>query len=112
MSNTNIIKGKLKKVVLKGKTIEEWAKEHMSFISNKLPSCFKSYTDYLKDYYDYKRYFTVKGKLYEIIEMEDIESNDFCVINENYETYSFVTSFYDGDTCLIEMLEDEMLYIK
>lgn len=113
MSDTHTIKGKIKKVNLQGKSIEEFAKEHMSFISRKLPSYCKSYTEYLKSYYDYKRYFTIKGKLYEIIEAKDITYDDFCIINENIdETYSFVTSFYDGGTCLIEMLEDEMVNIE
>jgi hypothetical protein len=113
MSDTHTIVGKIKKVDLKGKSIEEFAKEHMSLISNELPSYFESYTEYLKEYYDYKRYFTAKGKLYEIIEATDFTYNDFCRINENVdETYSFVTSFYDGGTCLIEMLEDEMSNVE
>lgn len=113
MSDTHTIVGKIKKVDLQGKSIEEFAKEHMSFINDKLPSYHKSYTEYLIEYYDYKKYFIVKDKLYEITEYKDFDYEDFCVINENIdETYSFVTSFYDGGTCLIEMLEDEMSNIK
>ena len=113
MSGVHTIVGKIKKVDLKGKSIEEFAKEHMSYLSRKLPSHYESYTEYLKSYYDYERYFTIKGKLYEIIEAKDITYSDFCIVNENIdETYSFVTSFYDGGTCLTEMLEEGFSSIK
>lgn len=113
MSETHTIKGKFKKVDLQGKSIEEFAKEHMLYIKDKLPSYFDSYTEYLIEYYDYKRYFTAKGKLYEITELKDITYDSFCEITENIdETYSFVTSFYDGGTCLSEMLEDGIISLK
>lgn len=53
--------------------------------------------------------------VWEIFDHEDLGDADdmFCRISDNKDgTYSFHTRFYNGGTCLSEMIEDEIGNIK
>ena len=110
MSDRQTLKGKIKKVDLQGKSIEEWAKD---WCNNKgvleLHSWSKNWVEELLDYAGYDIYFVFKDQLFEIIDKEDLEYEDFCEMEwTGDDQYSFVASFYDGGTCLVEMITNEM----
>ena len=48
-------------------------------------------------------FFIKEDEVYEVLELEDLDYDNFIQINE--VTGEFVTSFYNGGTCLSEMLE-------
>ena len=55
---------------------------------------------------DYKKYFDVNGKVWEVVEHKELGDEDdmFCKIHDNKDgTLSFHTRFYNGGTCLSEM---------
>lgn len=55
--------------------------------------------------------FVCVGKkfIFEITELEDISFDCFCNITPYGDKFSFTTSFYNGGTCLSEMLQDELI---
>lgn len=107
MSWQETIKGKFQKVDLPGLSIQDIAKIILTN-KGKDTSNTDDYLEYLLDEY-YDEYFTVKDTLYRIIEREDLENCEFCEIDNNNDgTYSFITSFYNGGTHLIEMLQDKI----
>ena len=104
MSDVQTHIGKVKKLNLNGKTVEEFCKEY----------CEKeniSYNDYFFEYFKehlFEKYIVTENSIFEII--KDERQKDYCNIsyisekNDNDE-YEFVMQFYDGGTCLSEMLE-------
>lgn len=63
----------------------------------------------------YEKYLCVKDtQVWEILEVEDLEEEDsFCRLHDNKDgTYSFHTRYYNGGTCMSEMLEDEIKTLK
>ena len=109
MSFQETLRGVIKKVDLMYKTPEEYAKDLLNGLGeDKLPSCHKSWVEYLCiELYD--EYFYANGQLFKLVKSSEIEDTDYCHIEDNKDgTYSFVTSFYNGCTCLKEMLEDEL----
>lgn len=49
------------------------------------------------------------GELWESYNVKSLDEEYFCeLINEGADTYTFVTQFYNGGTCLSEILEDEI----
>ena len=55
----------------------------------------------------YKEYVLIQGALYKIQEIRDFDSQYFFEIkNTNPGEYEFFTSFYNGGTCLSELLQD------
>lgn len=61
------------------------------------------------DYYD--DYFEVDGKLWEVIEHEEMGDEDdmFCRLHDNKDgTISFHTRFYNGGTCFSEMVTEAL----
>src|ERR1035437_8043277 len=59
----------------------------------------------------YNKYLNVGGKIWEIFDHEDLgeEEDSFCNMHDNKDgTFSFHTRFYNGGTCLSEMLEGEV----
>lgn len=73
----------------------------------------------LEDEYDegflfekfYKKYLNIKDKeIWEIFDHVDYGDDDmYCrLFKNNDDSYSFDTRFYNGGTCITEMLEDEL----
>lgn len=114
MSDQRTYKGKFQKVVFTEDTTEQFAENYVKRIKGEdyqLPSWVDSWLECLTNKYD--EFFVINGELYKMLEKEDLEYPDFCVINKNdNDTYSFITSFYDGGTYLEEMLEDEFKRIN
>ena len=53
------------------------------------------------------------GELWESYNVKSLDNEDFCeMIYEGANTYTFVTQFYNGDTRLSEILEEEIENIK
>lgn len=55
-------------------------------------------------------YLKVGEQIWEILEHEDLGDEDmFCRLQDNGDgSFSFYTRFYNGGTCLTEMIEDEI----
>jgi hypothetical protein len=55
-----------------------------------------------------------KNVLYEVFDHEEKDYDDmFCDLTDNGDgTYSFTTRFYNGGTCMSEMVEHELKKIK
>lgn len=107
MSYQQTIKGVIKKVDLMYKTPEEYAKDLFNGLGkDTLPIYYDSWIEYLCDEC-YREFLYINGTLFKFVEYTDIsDESDYCHIKDNEDgTYSFITSFYDGGTCLIEMLE-------
>lgn len=56
----------------------------------------------------HKKYIEVKDTVWEILEEKNEEEEDmFCTLHKNVDgTYSFYTRFYNGGTCMSEMIQD------
>jgi hypothetical protein len=108
MSDYESHKGKIRKVNQKG----ELMLGHMVQIMKNNGDIIDESNEILDTFMDkyYKKYFVVKGDLYEFVEHEEIENFDtFCTLTPNEDgTISFHSTFYNGGTCLSEMLEDEL----
>jgi hypothetical protein len=49
---------------------------------------------------------------YSVIENQEVEEG-YCIVNKNDDgSLSYITSFYNGGTCLEEMLEDSIKGLK
>lgn len=49
------------------------------------------------------------GELWESYNVRSLDNEYFCeMINEGADTYTFVTQFYNGGTCLSEILEEKI----
>lgn len=59
-----------------------------------------------EDFYD--DFLIIENNLYKIMDLNETDPYDnYCIINKNEDsTFSFSTRFYNGGTCLSEMLED------
>lgn len=95
--------GKITEVVIK-ESLELTCKEIVE--NNELPSYQDSYVEYLLDEL-YDEYLVINGKLYSV-EKEAIDPyDDIQRLHKNEDgTFSFEAKFYNGGTCLSEVLED------
>ena len=110
MSEQETIKGKIKKVDLQGKTLEEWAKEYVctNYTVLAIPSVYNSWLEILLNVFHERFYLYNNETLFEFIEKTEIDDSYFCFIEDNKDgTYSFYTSYYNGGTCLQECLDDK-----
>lgn len=114
MSEQESIKGKLRKVDLQGKTLNEWAKDYISenYAVFAAPSVYNSWLEMLLSVF-YKQFYLFNNEvLFEFVEKEEIDPNYFCFIEDNNDgTYSFYANYYNGGTCLEECLDDEFAKI-
>jgi len=58
----------------------------------------------------YEEYILANDQIWEIIEHSDLGDEDmFCKLTKNEDgSYSFHSRFYNGGTCLTEMISDEL----
>lgn len=61
----------------------------------------------------YEKYFHVKGRVWEVFDHEESDDDDtFCKLHDNGDgTLTFHTRFYNGGTCMSEMVEDELEHL-
>lgn len=109
MSQTETHFGKLRKVIIpENQTIEEWCKAKcLEMNITELPSYCDDWREVIK--YDYsEKYFFTGDEIWEAFEhVECDEGDDINVMNPNEDgTITFVMQFYNGGTCLGEMIEE------
>lgn len=108
MSEIELHVGKIKKVDLKGKTVEEYCKEKCDSLGYKLGKYDESYTKLLSSI-EYKKYCCVDNELFEVLSDKEFDEPYINYLSENKDdTFDFVLSFYNGGTCFSEMLEDSI----
>ena len=109
MSQTETHFGKLRKVIIpENQTIEEWCKAKcLEMNITELPSYYDDWREVIKDQYSQK-YFFIEDEIWEAFEhVECDEGDDINVMNLNKDgTITFVMQFYNGGTCLGEMIEE------
>lgn len=117
MSDYETLKGKIRKIDLQGMSAEQYAERIIKErgLDSQIgqgPYFHNTYLEFLKWYDDWAegQYITIDGELYLIYDTCDFDSfTDYIhmtPIEDN--TYEFHTSFYNGGTCLNEMIEDEI----
>lgn len=110
MSYTEIHIGKLRKVDLAGQTIEQWAENECNKLGVTTRSSYIStwWLQFIDEGNNYKKYFMVRGEIWEAFDHiefdEDQDIDQF--IPQPDGTIHFVTKFYNGGTCLSEMVEE------
>lgn len=108
MSETESHVGKLKRVDLQGKTIEQWCEELCSENFLIKDTYEDTYKEVVVDRL-HEQYFFTATNVYRIIEHADIEDDEIYIMNKiDDDTYSFTMRFYNGGTCLSECIEDEL----
>ena len=114
MSHTETHIGKLRKVDLKGLTIEQWAKAKCREKAITDLEHYDTWKEALLDSGKFYTYFFVNDDVYEKFEHIEIEEgDDIDVLTPNNDgTYSFVMQFYNGGTYLGEMIEDALKKLK
>lgn len=108
MSQTEFHVGKLVPVDLQGLTLEEMCKKIcQEWGCTEIDSFNDSWEEQLKSD-SYERYFIVDGIIYFLQDhTEDEPDGHFMNMRrESDGTINFVTQFYNGGTCLSEMVED------
>lgn len=112
MSCTETHIGKVRKIDLQGKSIEDWAQNIAEELGYELGDFYDSYKELVFDEL-YFRYVFVGDEVYEIIEDKEISEEDIEILTpEGNNTYSFTMQFYNGGTCLNEMLENAIKRAK
>jgi len=100
--------GKLRKVTFnEGCTIENWCKQKCQEKGiNEIPSYHANWVEQFKDAYD-EKYFIINDEIWEAFEhVENDEFSDINIMNLNEDgTITFVQQFYNGGTCLTEIIE-------
>lgn len=107
MSGTETHVGKLRKLH-SNLPLEEWCKELILLKEGNLPKLPKYYNDYVEFFRDeyYKEYSVINNIIYEIFEHEEVDPDGYFKIKKiDEDTFSFMGSFYNGGTCLEEVLE-------
>jgi hypothetical protein len=113
MSRTEHIKGKIRRLPLsEGETVETQAKDlldkYYPDVELDDPESYK-YSHQLMDE-GYNRFVITNNFIYEIIESVEMDDDgDFIELGQNDDgTINFHTQFYNGGTCLSEVLVDEL----
>lgn len=121
MSDYETIKGKIRKIDLQGLSVEECAKrivkeKGLESEVGQGPYFYETNLEFLKWYDDWEegQYVSIDDELYLIYDTCDLgSSTDFINMTSiGDDTYEFLTSFYNGGTCLGEMIEDEIKRLK
>ena len=88
-----------------GETLEEQCKRLWIEIGEKEEE-YGDKSDLLDEYYE--EFIEINESVYQVFDHKESEDQDmFCKLNKNPDgSYSFYTRFYNGGTCLSEMLKD------
>lgn len=109
MSETERHIGKVRKADLKGMNTEDWCKKKCEElgIANEI-KWHDTYEETLLSESNETPVVKVNGEFWEVIEdKEEEDYEDISIIRPNNDgTYDFLFQFYNGGTCLSEMLED------
>lgn len=114
MSYTETHFGKLRKADLGNLTVEEWCEQKCREKGDtELESWNSDWTEQFRDSF-HNKYFIVENTVYEVFDhVEAEEGNDVDIMIPNPDgTFTFVMQFYNGGTCLPEMIEDGLKRIN
>lgn len=104
--------GKVRKVDLKGLSIEEWCKAKCIELGiEKQKHWYNSYEETLQEEMWPTKFVKVNGDIWEIVEdREEEDYENLSIIRPNEDgTLNYILQFYNGGTCLSEMLEEGIL---
>jgi hypothetical protein len=110
MSGTRISSGKITKVDLQGKTIEEWCKYEIGPLAEGIPPGMSYYDYYLSECEDFENYIFnfSENTIWEIdqdVNKAAYEDLEIYHVNDD-GSISFTAVFYDGGTCIQEILRE------
>lgn len=107
MSEVKSYSGRLKPIKLKDETIEEYSERKCHKLDiHSFRDCYDSWVETLES--ESSKYFwdSVNEILYKV-KLRELQSESFIEMHKNETSgYDFVTSFYNGGTCLKEMLQE------
>ena len=117
MSDTETHYARLRKVDLKGKSIEQFCEEKVKELKGddyEIPSFHDTYAECLRYEIDEKFFFNEdKTEIWEAIEHSELDNEDFVKTIHNADgTMTLITQFYNGGTCLSEIVEEELEKLK
>lgn len=118
MSQTEFHTGKLKEVDMNGLSLEDYCRSKCNEAGiTEIDTYPATWVEQFRDefWYGYGntkkvRFFIHGGKVYEVIDHKESESEDYFMnLTRNEDgTISFIGQFYNGGTCLDEMLEEAL----
>jgi hypothetical protein len=114
MSETETHFGKLRKVVLnEGYTVEDWCREKCEDAGyDEIASYNESWVEQFRDTF-HEKYFIVDDEIWEAVEHIENGDSDIDVMLPNEDgTITFVHQFYNGGTCLSEVIEEGIQKLK
>ncbi len=107
MSDYESHSGKLRIVELKENETKEQLCKRLWIENEQSEEDFKNESSLFEEFYN--KYFDVNDKVWEVIEHKKMGDEDdmFCNLHDNKDgTYSFHTRFYNGGTCMSEMVTE------
>ena len=120
MSDIELHKGIIKKIDTEGLSVEDWVKQYIDKYAKENPNSWiarhinDSEFDYKQEFLDItwdQNYIITKNYIFKAY--DEMLYGDFVDIHKNANgTYSYRTQFYNGGTCLTEMLEEGLKEIK
>lgn len=108
MSNTETHIGKLRRVELNGLELETWAEQKCKELKLKN----KGYSSWAECLFDetYEKYFKINGEVWEAFDHRQFEEDDIDEFELQPDgTIVFMTQFYNGGTCLAEVVEEGII---
>lgn len=109
MSETEAHVGRIIPVDLAGKTVDEWIMDKLG--KTELSEYSENWVDEFfdtDDNYD-KFYFNENSETLYEIDAKKFNPDDYAKLTKNSDgSYNFIASFYNGGTCLREVLDDEI----
>ena len=113
MSEMEYHSGKLRKIPMKmDDSLEQQCRRiileldpdlDLAYVSER----YNSFEELMRDDYC-QEYLVLNGRVYEILEHSQSDDDTFDVWQDENDIINFVGSFYNGGTCLNEMLEDSL----
>lgn len=106
MSQTETHYGKLRRVET-SLTAENWCKNQCILAGiTELSSYHDSWEEEFRDSF-HEKYFIVNGQIWEVFDHIETEDGDIDIMIPNLDkTITFVQQFYNGGTCLSEVIEN------
>lgn len=113
MSYTETHFGKLRKVDMHGHSLEDWCRMYCRLNGiQELSSYNNTWEEQFRDVY-YEKFFINGNEVWEVIEHQEIGEDDISKMILNGDgTIIFVMQFYNGGTCLSEMIEEGLEKLK
>ena len=110
MSQNEFHTGRLVPVDLEGKTVEEFAEKVCREAGiSEISSYHDSWSEELKYEGGYEKYFIIEDAIYEMVDHSETDDDYFVHMKRNEDgSISFSAQFYNGGTCLSEIIEESI----